>query len=279
MILIADSGSTKTDWTLCDGNQTILTLKTAGMNPFFQTKEAMEKEIEEMLFPSISSYPIDSVFFYGAGCADDEKKQLVANVLGKFISAHIEADSDLMAAARALCGHKKGIACILGTGSNSCLYDGKTITQHVSPLGFILGDEGSGADLGKRLVSDCLKHQFSPDVEQRFMDEYQLTPSIVLDRVYKQPFPSRFLASLQPFLFDNIIEPSIHELVLDSFKSFFLRNVLHYHGAFKLPVNFVGSIAYIYHEQLQEAAESLGLSIGIIMRSPMEGLINYHTKK
>ena len=193
-----------------------------------------------------------------------------------YIPAPIEVYSDLMAAARALCGSRPGIACILGTGSNSCLYDGTEITEHISPLGFILGDEGSGAVLGKLLVGDCLKRQLPAPLVQKFMDQYELTPALLLERVYKQPFPNRFLATLSHFLLENITEQPIYNLVYTSFRSFFLRNVALYPGADTYPIHFVGSIAYYYQEVLKAAALSLGLKVGTVVQAPMNGLIRYH---
>ena len=157
MILIADSGSTKTEWCLADQGRPVRTVVTAGINPFFQTREEIAGEIRDALLPALKGERIDAIYFYGAGCAFPEKNRIVEEAITPYIPAPIEVYSDLMAAARALCGSRPGIACILGTGSNSCLYDGTEITEHISPLGFILGDEGSGAVLGKLLVGDCLK--------------------------------------------------------------------------------------------------------------------------
>lgn len=275
MILIADSGSTKTDWCVVEHGQLVQQIFTKGINPFFQTGEEISNDIEETLMPQLNKYSIDSVYFYGAGCAFYEKIEMVRHAIAKHINAPIEVGSDLIAAARALCGKEPGIACILGTGSNSCFYNGKEITDNVSPLGFILGDEGSGAVLGKLLVGDCLKNQLSPELKEKFMSQYQLTPAIILDKVYKEPFPNRFLASLSRFLSENIDNPEIHALVLKGFKSFLTRNVMQYDYK-NNKVHFVGSVAHYYKNVLIEAAEELHLKVGTIIKSPMAGLIAYH---
>lgn len=275
MILIADSGSTKTDWCVVEHGQLVQQIFTKGINPFFQTEEEIGKEIEESLMPELNKYKIDSVFFYGAGCAFQEKIDMVRDAVAKHVDAPVEVFSDLVAAAHALCGKEPGIACIMGTGSNSCFYDGEAVTENVSPLGFILGDEGSGAVLGKLLVGDCLKNQLSPELKEKFLSQYQLTPAIILDRVYKKPFPNRFLASLSRFLAENIEHPQIHALVLNGFKLFLTRNVMQYDYK-NHKVHFVGSVAYYYSKVLIEAAEELNITVGNIIKSPMTGLIAYH---
>ncbi len=276
MILLADSGSTKTDWCLVDHGQSVLQVFTKGTNPFFQTAEEISKEIEKGLMSQLGNDDIDAVYFYGAGCAFPEKNRIVSTALAAHIAAPIEIGSDLLAAARALCGKEAGIACIMGTGSNSCFYDGNEIVDNVSPLGFILGDEGSGAVLGKLLVGDCLKNQLSPVLQAKFFKQFNITREEILDKVYKQSFPNRFLASLSPFLVQNIREPQIHQLVLNSFRAFFKRNVMQYDYR-RYKVHLVGSVAYFYQDVLREAAGELGISIGHIIQSPMKGLVNYHS--
>lgn len=275
MILLADSGSTKTDWCLVDHGQSVLRINTKGTNPFFQTFEEISAEIERGLMPHLGNDPVDAVYFYGAGCAFPEKNIIVSNAISRHIDASIEVGSDLLAAARALCGKEAGIACILGTGSNSCFYDGKQIIDNISPLGYVLGDEGSGAVLGKILIGDCLKNQLSSNIQQKFFKQFNLSRADILDRVYKQPFPNRFLASLSPFLAQNIREPEIHDLVLKSFTSFFIRNVMQYDYK-NYKVHLIGSIAYFYQDVLIEAANNLGIKLGKIIQSPMKGLMEYH---
>lgn len=276
MILLADSGSTKTDWCLVDRGELVLQVFTKGTNPFFQTEDEIGEEVGKHLMPELSNRSIDAVYFYGAGCAFPEKNEIVRAAIARHINAPIEVGSDLLAAAHALCGNEPGIACIMGTGSNSCFYDGKEIVSNVSPLGFILGDEGSGAVLGKLFVGDCLKKQISPMLQDKFFKQFNLTRADILDRVYKQPFPNRFLASLSPFLAQNIEQPEIHSLVLNSFKSFFTRNVMQYNYQ-DYKVHFVGSVAYHYKPMLEEAAKASDITIGTIIKSPMKGLITYHS--
>ena len=185
----------------------------------------------------------------------------------------------VLGAARGICGHKPGIACILGTGSNSCSYDGKNLVKNVSPLGFILGDEGSGAVLGKLLVGDVLKNQMPEAITKRFFEKYKLTSAEIIDRVYRQPKPNTFLASFVPFLEENIDEPKIYNLVKESFRSFLRRNVMQYDGWQTLPIGFNGSIAKIYKKPLLEALEEEGMHLGRIIQAPMEAMVEYHVEK
>ncbi len=279
MKLLADCGSTKIDWCIIDGNKTVKQVFTGGMNAIMLTEEEMAQRIADELMPEIKDIPVDEVYFYGAGCISEDvcgnvRRAIAANIPAK----RIEVATDLLAAARALCGHEPGIACIMGTGSNSCYYDGVSIVDNVSPLGYILGDEGSGAVLGKLLVGDVLKKQIPEELCEQFMQKYQLDRLSIIRRVYKEPFANKFLASLTPFLLENIEEPSIHRLVLNSFRSFFIRNIANYDNYTELPVNFVGSIAYYYRDVLNEAAESLHCRIGTILKSPMQGLIEFHSQ-
>jgi N-acetylglucosamine kinase-like BadF-type ATPase len=193
------------------------------------------------------------------------------------VKDEVEVNTDMLAAARGLCGHAPGIACIMGTGSNSCYYDGKDIVSNISPLGFILGDEGSGACLGKLLVGDILKNQMTPELKEKFLTQFNLTSADIIDRVYRKPFPNRFLASLSPFLAQNLHEPCVRTLVLDSFKAFLKRNVMQYDYRHS-KVHFIGSVAFHYEEVLAEAAQEMGIQLGTILKSPMEGLIKYHSQ-
>lgn len=275
-ILIADGGSTKTDWSVVSGNRETERIRTRGINPFFQTEEEISAEIRDNLIPQIRQYDvIEAVYFYGAGCAFPEKNEILRRSVTHYLPVSVEVGSDLLAAARALCGHYPGIACILGTGSNSCLYDGKKIVRNISPLGFILGDEGSGAVLGKLLVGDVLKNQLPAALQKAFFAESGLTPVAIMEKVYKQPFPNRFLASLSPFLLRHMEEPAVYNLVGDSFRAFFARNVMQY-GCRDHPVHLVGSIAWYYQDILKEVAREFGLRLGTIVQSPVQGLIRYH---
>ena len=277
MMLIADSGSTKTDWCVILDNTPIKRIGTKGLNPFFQSEEKIQHELTHSLLPQLPEGTIDSVYFYGAGCTPEKAPTLRRAIADSLpIVGNIKAYSDMLAAARGLCGREAGITCILGTGSNSCFYDGKEIVNHISPLGFILGDEGSGAVLGKLLVGDILKNQLSPAIKEVFLKQFDLTVPEIIDRVYRQPFPNRFLASLSPFIAQHLEEPRIRQLVLDSFIAFLRRNVMQYDYT-QYPAHFIGSVAHCYKEILQEAAQETGIRIGKILQSPMEGLIQYHS--
>lgn len=280
MILLADSGSTKTDWGLVENGKLVKRLRTSGMNPFQMSEEAITEEIKTHLVPELPGTVLDEVHFYGAGCTK-EKQPIVERALraNLTINGECEVASDMLGAARGICGHKPGIACILGTGSNSCSYDGKNLVKNVSPLGFILGDEGSGAVLGKLLVGDVLKNQMPEAITKRFFEKYKLTSAEIIDRVYRQPKPNTFLASFVPFLEKNIDEPKIYNLVKESFRSFLRRNVMQYDGWQTLPIGFNGSIAKIYKKPLLEALEEEGMHLGRIIQAPMEAMVEYHVEK
>ena len=262
MILIADSGSTKTDWCIVFNGTLIKRIGTKGINPFFQSEEEIQQELTASLLPQLP-----------------EKAPVLRRAIADSLPVigNIKANSDMLAAARGLCGHEAGIACILGTGSNSCFYNGEEIISNISPLGFILGDEGSGAVLGKLLVGDVLKNQLPSTIKEAFLKQFDLTVPEIIDRVYRQPFPNRFLASLSPFLAQHLDEPAIRTLVLNSFIAFLRRNVMQYDYK-QYPAHFIGSVAHCYKDILQEAAQQTGIQVGKILQSPMEGLIQYHQK-
>jgi N-acetylglucosamine kinase-like BadF-type ATPase len=282
MHLIADSGSTKTDWCLCNKGSVVLNIQTQGINPYHQTEEAIEEVLREELLPQLTresrltAHSSTSIVFYGSGCANATACNRIKEALFKVLATEdVTVHSDLLGAARALCGHEEGIACVLGTGSNSCLYNGKEIIANTPPLGYILGDEGSSAVLGRRLVGDCLKNQLPEALRDEFLAEYQLTQEIILEKVYRQPLANRFLASLTPFLSKHKEVPEVHKLLVESFVDFFVRNVKQYRRPW-LPIHFVGSIANAFSAELKVAAESLGMELGTIMQSPIEGLVKYH---
>lgn len=280
MILIADCGSTKIDWCLLQKTKVAKQIFTCGMNAVMITEVEIRDRIKSELLPELESLAseVTAVYFYGAGCISPEVCGNVARALKANLptAETIEVYSDLVAAARALCGHQPGIACILGTGSNSCLYDGCRIVDNVSPLGFILGDEGSGAVLGKLFIGDVLKKQMPEEISARFLEEYDLDLLSIIRRVYREPQPNRFLASITPFLSKNIAVSEIHDLVLNAFRAFFRRNIRNYNHFEAYPANFIGSVAYYFRDVLAEAAAAEGCCIDKIVKSPMSGLINYH---
>lgn len=285
MILIADSGSTKVHWCLITASGQCSDVFTDGINPMFQTTIAMQNSISNNLLPKIAPLlwagTLTHIFFYGAGCTP-EKKGFVKDALKAiFKKAEIVVESDMVGAARGLLGHNPGIACILGTGSGSCFYNGEDIEWKVPSLGYILGDEGSAAVLGKRLVGDLLKNQLGDDLQEAFFKEYETSMADIFEKVYRQPFPNRFLAKLSRFCADHIDDPRIHDLVYDHFIQFIRRNLVQYfqHPEFHLEhaeVGFVGSIAYYYRPILEETMRAEGLPLGTILQDPIEGLKEYH---
>lgn len=276
MILLADSGSTKTQWCLVQDGNVVLELITDGINPFYQTDMEIITLLDTQLLPTLGNVDIDCIYFYGAGCSFPDKKILVSRALVRFFGgAIIEIQSDLLGAARSLFQREKGIACILGTGSNSCYYDGSEIIQNVSPLGYILGDEGSGAVLAKLFIADCLKNQLSKELSDKFFAQYKFTPAEIMENVYKKAFPNRYLAKFTPFLLENIDEPNIFNLVFDSFDAFFVRNIMQYQLE-DIQVGFVGSIAHFFRDTLEIVAFERGISVSKIIQQPMEGLVKYH---
>lgn len=277
-ILIADSGATKTDWCLMEKGEIAHRFNTKGISPIFQSKEEITEEIKEYVYPQLKERKPDAVFFYGSGCIPEKIDNVKRAIQSSFPIERVEVYSDLVAAAHSLCGDEQGIACILGTGSNSCQWDGQEIVNQVSPLGFILGDEGSGASMGKLLVGDILKNQLSAELKEKFLKQYNLTPAIIIENVYRKPFPSRFLASISPFLLQNIENDAIKSIVEKSFTDFFQRNVMQYEYK-ENKVHLVGSIAHYYATTLTEVAQQNGLGIGKIVQSPMDGLIEYYKTK
>lgn len=277
MILIADSGATKTDWCIGTKQTDVRIKQTQGINPFQQSMEHIHQVLDEELLPLLEEpADITHIYFYGAGCTP-EKAIIVQKELQSFFpKVCINVQSDLLGAARSLCERKEGIACILGTGSNSCFYDGEQIISNVSPLGYILGDEGSGANLGKQLVADCLKHQLPKPICTQFLEYTKLTPAQIIDKVYRQPQANRFLASLTPFLSMHRNEPEIHDLLISRFSDFFRRNVMQYKSYKDCEVHFTGSIAWHFQKEVKEAAKVMNIQTGKFIKNPIHGLISYH---
>lgn len=278
MILLADSGSTKVHWCLVTASGQYTDIFTDGINPFFQTSDAMRNSICNQLLPKIAPLlwagTLTHIFFYGAGCTPEKKGFVQKALEGVFKKAEVHVESDMLGAARALLGHNAGVACILGTGSGSCYFDGENIDWCVPSLGYILGDEGSAAVLGKRLVSDLLKNQLGDDLKEAFFKEYETSMPDIFEKVYRQPFPNRFLAKLSKFCADHIEDKRIHDLVYDHFVQFIRRNLVQYRVS--SPIGFVGSIAYYYKPILEEAMQAEGMPLGTILQDPIEGLKEFH---
>jgi N-acetylglucosamine kinase-like BadF-type ATPase len=278
MILIADSGSTKTDWCLIDSNGEKKTIQTIGINPYQMNSNAIKEVLDKELYPYIYPDKVKEIFYYGAGCSTVRKCQTIDNVLHDFFSlASIEVHHDLLGAARALCGHEPGIACILGTGSNSCCFDGKEITESAVSLGYLLGDEGSGANMGKQLLADYFQGLIPSELIESFNEKFKPTVETILDALYNQPRPNRFLASFSPFILENIHHPYMKNLVMNCFDAFFRINVSKYKNYQATKVNFLGSVAFYFRDILLESAEKAGITTDKIYRSAIEGLIDFHS--
>lgn len=278
MILIADSGSTKTDWCVAYGGSVMCSVSTQGINPFHQDEQTISSILREELLTADGNVgkDISQVYFYGSGCREECVPMMTRVLADAFPEAErIAAHSDLLGAARAVCGAGEGVACILGTGANSCLYDGCSIVMNTPPLGYILGDEGSGAVLGRLFINALYKGGLPATVLSDFEHETGLTMSDVIRRVYREPLANRFLASFAPFVHRHLSLPAVRAIVVDNFRMFFRRNVVQY-GRQDLPVGAVGSIACHFSAELSEAARAEGFTMGHIMKSPMDGLVEYH---
>ena len=280
-VLIADSGSTKTDWVILNGKNVVANFKTIGFNPYFQTSEQIYDEIVLNLKPFINQYlsEIDAVCYYGAGCSNEVNCKIVeTGIFSALELKKIFISHDLLAAARALCGDHSGIACILGTGSNSCLYDGKIVAENVPSFGYMFGDDGSGAHIGKTLVQAYFDNELPEKIKSLFESKGYHREEI-LGNVYKKEMPSRYLASINGFVSENIKDPYLRKLVKNCFKSFFVKQVSKYSNSREYTVNSVGSIGYYYKEILAEVANEEGYTLGNVIKSPIDGLIEYHQNK
>lgn len=277
MKLIADSGSTKTEWGRV-GDSGCQSLFTQGINPFHQDGETIRQILTDELLPQLNE-PVTEIYFYGAGCTKEASPKL-KTILEDVFHCPAEVNSDMLGAARALLQKNAGIACILGTGANSCYYDGREIVKNVSPLGYILGDEGSGAYIGKCLVGDILKEQFSPSTCQLFFDETSLTAADIINKVYRQPMPNRFLGQVSQFCQHHLDIPEVKEFVMDCFRQFFIRNIDNYIK--NIPdashtCSFVGSVAWAYEDVIRQVASSFDCEVSTIMRNPLQGMVQFHT--
>ena len=273
MILIADSGSTKTDWVIVTSTAQPVVINTQGINPVHQSREQIVSIIRDELQNRVGA---EAVYFYGSGIRPEMEKTMRDILEEMFPQAMtVEVHSDLLGAARALCGHEYGIASILGTGANSCLYDGEKIVEHTPALGYILGDEGSGAALGKRFLHDLYGGKLSEEIKTTFEKDMHLDLAEIINRVYRQPLANRFLASLSVFISNHREDKGVHEVLVNNFVDFLNYHIAPYNRR-DLPVSFIGSIAWHYQEELQEAAQLTGFTIGTILKSPIEGLLRYH---
>lgn len=281
MKLVADSGSTKTDWRVISEGKVLTGFETEGINPYFKSSDDIVKLLKYQVIPQITDETeILEIYFYGAGCSSKLKnEQLSQDFQQVFINASVSIKHDLTGAAIAACGNEKGIVAILGTGSNSCLFDGNEITQEQNSLGYILGDEGAGSNIGKRLIIDFLYGRTPDHITQKMKEELKLTKDVVLDNVYKQPLPNRYLASFVEWISLYIKEDEyLQRVVLRSFDEFFITHLLRYDDYKNLNLNVVGSIGYHFKEYLYIVAFKHDMKLGNVIKKPIEGLIKYHSK-
>lgn len=276
MKLIAESGSTRTEWALVEDNHLVQRVFTEGLNPFFQTRREISRSVRLGLPESFFKKKLDQVYYYGAGCSSYEKKNILGASLVAQFKTPIQVESDLLAAARGLFKCEAGIACILGTGSNSCFYDGKIIVKNVKAAGYILGDEGSGAVLGKLFLADLLKGLAPKELANEFHEKFRISVNDVMESVYNLPFPNRFLGTIAYFLGDYMDNEYVYNLLTNNLRSFFNRNVCQY-DYINYPIRFVGSLAYAYPDILQEVAQEFEVEIDVIEETPMNGLIEFHS--
>lgn len=278
MILIADSGGSKTDWRLIDKSGTVGQASAPGFNPYYQPIEDLKKSVHELLLPKINE-EISKIFFYGAGVSSVKNQLTIKSAFLEFFpEAHIEIGWDLLAAARALCGHEPGIACIMGTGSNSCLYDGEKIIGNVANLGWILADEGSGANIGRKFLVDYLREVMPENLRAQFRERYPLSREEFLEKVYQQERPSAFLASFTKFIFQHLKDPYCYKLIYNSFAEFYENNVMKYENYKQLKVHFTGSISFYFSDILRQVANDKGITVKNILEGPIAGLTLYHKK-
>ena len=283
MILTADSGSTKCHWALVESasnsNEPTI-IETRGINPVTCSSEQVKEIISEGLLPNIEAAEVDGIYFYGAGCianapATLELQRTLQEIFPQ--AERVEVATDMLGAAHALCGRERGIVCILGTGSNSAFYDGERLSKNVPPLGYILGDEGGGANLGKTFVSDALKGLMPQEIVDLMYEECQTSYAQIIESVYRKPNANRYLASFVPFMARHRDKAEISSCISRAFDNFIERNLLQYADVEQMPINFVGSIAAVFEKELSEALSRHSLTLGKIERSPIGGMVKYHT--
>ncbi|MDE5745742.1 MAG: ATPase [Paramuribaculum sp.] len=280
MKLIVDSGSTKALWILLDGNGKAQRFESPGMNPALLSEEDIVASVTNRIPPQIKGLPVSKVWFYAAGCRGERESEAICRALTSiWRSATSFAGSDILGAARAVCGNSPGVVSILGTGSNCAVYspaDG--IIASTPPLGFIIGDEGSGADIGKTIVNHALKGLWSKELKSKLLSDLSLTQNDIIERVYRNPEPNRFLASFARWAKANLDHKEVEEIIVHRFSTFIYHNIKPLHEAKGLPTGFVGSIAAEFEPQLRCAAQLHSVEISSIVKAPDHGLILYHSK-
>jgi len=274
--LIADSGATKAEWCLLNNGKK-KTLFTQGISPYFLNTDQIAELLTKELSAKLKNVTVEHIYYYGTGCANTENVKSIKKALVRvFPEAEASVNTDLMAAARAVCGHEKGVACILGTGSNSCYYNGKAIVKNSPGIGYVLGDEGSGAYLGKKVLQYYLYDTFDEDLRARFDARFVTTGSEILDNVYKKPLPNRYMASFALFLAENRGHYMIENIVEDGLNDFFFQHLCKYNEVWKYPVHFIGSVAWGFKDVLGALCQSYEFELGTILKNPMEGLVKFH---
>lgn len=276
-ILIADSGATKCEWCLVESNKKSRIYFTQGISPYFLNAPQIESLIRTELLPQLKKQPVTAIFYYGTGCVSVANARMVKKAIGKvFKEVPISVTHDLMAAARSLCGTNKGIACILGTGSNSCYFDGNKMLKNSPGLGYILGDEGSGAYLGKKVLQYYLYDTFDEDLRYKFELKYKTSMVEILENVYKKPLPNRYLATFTLFLAENRGHYMVENIIEDGLNDFFFTHLCKYGESWKYPISFVGGVAWGFQDIVENLCASYEFELGQILKNPMEGLIEYH---
>lgn len=273
--VIGESSSTRTEWTLVEGENVLEHAFTEGLNPFFHSRREISHSIRLELPEAFFKRRWNHVYYYGAGCSSPEKNKIVEASLVAQFKTPVTVESDLLGAARGLLVHEPGLACILGTGSNSCFYDGQNVVKNVRSLGFILGDEGSGSALGRLFLGDALKNVAPRELIDGFFEEFKVTPDGIMDAVYNNPSANRNLREYSFFLSHHLDNDYVHSLIFNEFNRFFERNVCQYDYK-KYPLCFVGSVATTYSNILLDVAACHGITVRKIIRSSMPGLVTYH---
>lgn len=281
MIIIADGGSTKTNWCLLDDNQKKIYFNTEGYNPYFVGSDYIVNSLKKGLPQDLPLDKIKEVNYYGAGVHNQEKAQIVEDAFRVlFPNAKIEIGHDLLAAARALLGKEAGFAAILGTGTNSCIYDGDKITHNINSAAYILGDEGSGSYIGKKLLTDFVRELMPADVAEVFYNTYKMSADEIMDSVYTKPLANRFCASFSKFVYDNNVNIEYtRKIVDDSFEAFFANLVSKYPNYKDYTFNCIGSVGYNFRNVLEEKATQYGMKVGKILRSPIDDLVKFHIER
>lgn len=276
-ILLAESGSTKTDWCLLEKGKRPVHFKTAGINPYLQSANDIHKMLKDELTWNAKKHRADKIAYYGAGAGNEKRQKELETILkGYFGIKKADVQSDMMAAARALCGDKKGIVSILGTGSNSCYYNGKKIAEQKASLGFIAGDEGSGNYLGKRVLQYYAYKTFDAELMMAFEQLFGNDLPAIIAKLYREPFPNRYLASFVQLLVQNRGHFMVENIIEDCLNDFFHHHILKYRQSWKLPLYFTGAVAYEFKDVIHALCEQYELEPGKIEKSPIDGLINYH---